>query len=327
MRISIVIPTFNRAWIFDQTIPTLANQTPGDFTYEVIFVANGSTDETDSILKSVVASKPEIFRYFWIQPTGGPSAPRNVGIRAATGDIVIITDDDVAPDADFVLRHAEFHRQYPASNEAAVGQVYVPSHLLDDPMSLFHQHYSYDRFQNLKKLTFFDFWTCNVSFKRQFMLDHGMFNETLLSMEDVEVAHRLQKAGMNLYYLPTARGQHLHESNPASLTAKAFAFGRWMYEITKYVPAELVKKRFGLVTTQFGIGWFLKRLARLIGFLLLDNPATRSFLRLIGATRGKRTRVTDFYYALVFQRAFLAGYYRSLFDAWRRPALPSAGAK
>lgn len=319
MRISVVIPTYNRAWIFDQTIPTLANQQTGHHTYEVIFVANGSTDQTDTVLKKVVATHPGKFRYFWIEPTGGPSAPRNFGIRAANGDVVIITDDDVAPDPDFVLRHAEFHERHPEPHHAAVGQVYVPQRLMGDPMSLFHEHYSYDRFKNLDRLSFFDFWTCNVSFKRQFMLGHGMFNETFLSMEDIEVAHRLERAGMQLHYLPGARGQHLHESNPASLSAKAFAFGKWLYHLTLAVPPEPVKRRFGLVTTQFGAGWFVKRLIRLCGFLLLDNPLTRLILRLMGGTREKRSRWTDAYYGLIFRRAFLIGYYKTALQGWLRP--------
>lgn len=316
MRVSIVIPTYNRAWIFPQILPALLNQNTGEHSYEIIFVANGSTDKTDAILTELAAKHPDRVRYFWIEPTGGPSAPRNVGIRAATGDIVVITDDDVAPDADFVFHHAEFHKRHPAAHDAAVGQVYVPERLMEDPMSLFHQHYSYDRFQNLKRLSFFDFWTCNVSFKRQFMLDHGMFNERFLSMEDIEVAHRLERAGMHLHYLPEAQGQHLHESNPASLQAKAFAFGLWMYHLTQAVPAGLVKRRFGLVTTEFGIGWFVKRILRLAVFVLFDNPLTRFVLRLLGGTGEKRSRWTDIYYGLVFHRAFLLGYYRSAFRAW-----------
>jgi len=324
MRVSIVIPTYNRAWIYGHTIPTLLNQETGSHSYEVIFVANGSTDETDAVLKSFEARHPGLFRYFWIEPTGGPSAPRNVGIRAATGEVVIITDDDVAPDADFVLSHAEFHQRHPESHAAAVGQVYVPKRLMDDPMSLFHEHYSYDRFQNLQNLSFFDFWTCNVSFKRQFMLDHGMFNESLLSMEDIEVAHRLERAGMQLHYLPSARGQHLHESNPASLTTKAFEFGRWMYHLTLHVPPALVKKRFGLVTTEFGPAWFLKRLARLSAFLVLANPLTGVSLRLLGGTGVRRSRLTDIYYGLIFRRAFLFGYYKSALRAWLKPGAKAA---
>jgi glycosyltransferase involved in cell wall biosynthesis len=324
MRISIVIPTFNRASLYALSIPALTNQITDGFTYEVIFVANGSTDDTDTILKSVVAASPEIFRYFWIQPTGGPSAPRNVGLRAATGDIVIIIDDDVVPDSDLVLRHAEFHRQHPERHAAAVGQTYVPDSQLEDPLSIFHSHYSYDRFRNAERLSFFDFWTCNVSFKREFMLQHGMFEEKIVLMEDVEVGHRLERAGMHLHYLPAARGQHLHHGNPATLKAKAFEFGRSVHVLTEYLPGELMKRRFGMVSTDLGVKWFISRLVRLLGFLLLDNPLTRLVLRLLGGTRPKRSTFTDAYYALVFRRAFFAGYYKTAFQARGNPNLTGA---
>ena len=317
MHLSIVIPTFNRAGLYAQTIPALAGQETRGFTYEVIFVANGSTDDTDTILKGVVAADPDKFRYFWIQPTGGPSAPRNVGIRAATGDVIIILDDDVAPDPDLVLHHMEFHRDHPEPHHAAVGQVYVPKHLLDDPMSLFHEHYSYDRLHNTQRLSFFDFWTCNVSVKRQFMLDHGMFDEKVLWVEDVEVAHRLERAGMHLHFVAAARGQHLHHTNPEKLAAIAFAFGSWIYKISARIPARLIKKRFGVVCLEFGPKWFLQRFVRLAGLLIVDNPLTRFLLYLLGATRSKRNRVTDFYYSLIFHRAFVTGYYKTWFqDRW-----------
>ena len=324
MRVSIVIPTFNRAGMFAHTIPALLKQQAGDFTYEVIFVANGSSDATDSILKGVVASHPETFRYFWIEPTGGPSAPRNVGIRAATGDVVIILDDDVAPDPDLVLRHVEFHRQHAEPHQAAVGQVYVPPHMLEDPMSIFHSHYSYDRLRNAELLTYFDFWTCNVSLKREFMLSRGMFNEHVPYFEDIEVAHRLEKAGMHLYFVPLAQGQHLHQSTPAKLADRAFAIGGGLYRVMEHMPAASVKKRFGLVSTEFGPKWFVKRLLRLVAFFLIDNPATRGLLRLLGATGRKRNRVTDAYYSLVFGRSFLAGYYKTWFKNRRLPAMARA---
>ena len=42
MRISIVIPTYNRAWLFPQTIPSLLNQQTGEHTYDR-FVATAAS--------------------------------------------------------------------------------------------------------------------------------------------------------------------------------------------------------------------------------------------------------------------------------------------
>jgi glycosyltransferase involved in cell wall biosynthesis len=119
MDVSLVIPTYNRANLIGKTIPALASQVTGDFTYEVIFVSNGSSDNTVEVLKEAAKRYSGRIRYYSIAPTGGPSAPRNVGIRAAQGDAVIILDDDVLPDPDLMLRHAEFHKAHPEPQHAA----------------------------------------------------------------------------------------------------------------------------------------------------------------------------------------------------------------
>ncbi|MGH9785876.1 MAG: glycosyltransferase family 2 protein, partial [Terriglobia bacterium] len=77
MHISVVIPTFNRSGLLVQTIPAYVNQRSApDLTYEVIFVSNGSTDDTEGVLKEAAARFPDKIRYYSIAPTGGPSAPR-----------------------------------------------------------------------------------------------------------------------------------------------------------------------------------------------------------------------------------------------------------
>jgi glycosyltransferase involved in cell wall biosynthesis len=315
MRVSIVIPTFNRSLLLPRTIPALANQkvTP-ELEYEVIFVSNGSTDNSGVILQDAVSQYPDKFRYIYSPPTGGPSAPRNIGIRAATGDVIIILDDDVLPDPELLLRHAEFHKAHPEPHHAALGEAYVPSHLLDDPMSLFHG-FPYEEVRNLQRLSYLHFWTCNVSFKRQFMLAHGMFDERFLYYEDMICAHRLASHGMHLHFVPAARGQHLHQLKASAVPAKGQWVGRWLYPFVEQIPERDVKKRFGILSMDIGILLLVKRLLMRMAFRVIDNSVTITYLKLAGATGNKRNRITDFYYFLVFRRNLLAGYYQAKREA------------
>ena len=308
IRVSIVVPTFNRARLLPQTIPALANQqTRPGVSYEVVFVSNGSSDASDEILREAVAQYPDRVRYYWIAPTGGPSAPRNRGIREATGDVIVILDDDVLPDPDLVLRYAEFHQQHPELNHAAVGEAYVPPHLLDDPMSLFHV-FPYDKVRHLERLPYLDFWTCNVSIKRQFMLESGMFDERFLYNEDVICGHRLNRNGMALHFLPGARGEHLHQLQPAGLAAKGIFTGRWIHATVQHLPEPEIIDRYGVLSAKLGPRRFAKRLLNRIVFRALDNPATRLALKWAGATNGRRSRVSDLYYYLLFRRNIVLGY-------------------
>jgi glycosyltransferase involved in cell wall biosynthesis len=317
MHVSVVIPTFNRSALLRRTVPALMNQKTDGFTYEVIFVSNGSSDDTGVVLDEMVAQNPEKLRYFYIDPTGGPSAPRNFGIRAATGDVVIILDDDVLPDSDLVLRHVEFHRRHPEQHHAATGEAYVPEEMLSDPMSIFHT-FPYHEVQGLERLSYLHFWTCNVTFKRQFMLEKGMFDESFLYYEDVLVAHKLEKNGMHLHFNPAARGQHLHQLKPSGVASKGFFTGLWLHAFEQRIPERVVRQRFGILTPSLGLLPFLRRLLNRSMFVVIDQRLTYALLEALGATNGKRTRVSDFYYWLMFRSNMLRGYAQAKKEARRR---------
>lgn len=312
--ISVVIPTHNRSKLLVKTIPALVNQQTDGFTYEVIFVSDGSSDNSENILKEAVAHHPDIFRYHYIDPTGGPSVPRNVGIRAAKGEVIIILDDDVLPEPDLVLRYAEFHKAHPQQHHAAVGELYVPPELLDDPMSLFRS-FSYDDLRKLDRLSFMHFWTCNVSVKRQFMLDAGMFNKNFLMYEDLICGYRLAQNGMHLHFLPSACGQHFHQLKPSGIPVRGLFYGRWLHPFIEYVPETIVKEKFGILSTDVGPYILTKRILRRLLLHIVANPFSMACLKMLGATSKKRTRITDLYYHALFRRNILKGYHQAKREA------------
>ena len=323
--VSVVIPTYNRSSLLGRTIPALMNQRTDGLEYEVIFVNNGSSDNSEAILKEAVARHPERLRYYYIPPTGGPSAPRNVGIRAARGQVVIILDDDVQPGPDLVLRHAQFHQAHPEPHYAAIGELHVPPELLEDPMSRFHS-FPYDKLSTLEELDFMHFWTCNVSVKRQFMLSSGMFDEEFLCYEDLICGYRLANNGMCLRFVPSARGRHLHQFKPSGVPAKGIFFGRWLLPLIECVPELAVKEKYGILSTDLGAALLARRLLRRLALHLVANPVTMACLRMLGATRSRRNRMTDLYYYALFRRNVLAGYRQSKREArgGRRPTVNKA---
>lgn len=88
--ISIVIPTFNRAYCLPQAIDSVLRQSHQNF--EIIIADDGSTDDTESMIRQRYASDPRI-RYFR-QENRGVSAARNFGIAQATGSYVALLDSD-----------------------------------------------------------------------------------------------------------------------------------------------------------------------------------------------------------------------------------------
>src|SRR6266567_204665 len=315
MDVSVVIPTFNREKLLPKTLPKLANQEAGNFSYEVIFVINGSTDGSEALLKDAAARWPDRIRYFYIPPSGSPAAPRNVGIRAAKGNVVIIIDDDVIPDPGLVFHHADFHRLHPEPHFAAVGELTIPEEVLDDPVSFFHEFINYDTLRAKDRLGYLDFWTCNVSVKRQFMLNHGMFDESLLYFEDGLCGYRLASKGMQLYFVSKARGQHLHQMKLTDVAAKGSLIGRSLYAFEQLVPEREVRQRYGILSADLGPKAYLFRLLNRVFLFSLSNPLFMAGLKAVATASRKRNRITDLYYYLLFRRNNLSAYTKAKRDA------------
>lgn len=92
-KISIIIPTFNRANLLGETLDSILAQSCEN--WECLIVDDGSTDETDNLLV-IYLKKEERFKYFK-RPGNklkGANACRNIGLENATGDYVIFFDSD-----------------------------------------------------------------------------------------------------------------------------------------------------------------------------------------------------------------------------------------
>jgi cellulose synthase/poly-beta-1,6-N-acetylglucosamine synthase-like glycosyltransferase len=165
------------------------------------------------------------------------------------------------------------------------------------------------------------FWTCNVSIKRQFMLEHGMFDEAFLFNEDVICGHQLDQAGMRLHFVPSARGEHIHQLTLAGLPAKAEFTGRWIFATVRRLPERAVLERYGVLGPELGWWRWARRVARRTLFRVVDNPITHVVLRALGAGSGRRNRWSDLHYGLLFRRWVVAGYHRA-----RREAASNEGA-
>ena len=87
--ISVVIPTYNSAHYLPATLRSVLAQSVRDL--EIIVVDDGSTDDTESVIHGL---KSEKILYIKQANSGGPSRPRNVGIRAARGKYISIFDSD-----------------------------------------------------------------------------------------------------------------------------------------------------------------------------------------------------------------------------------------
>ena len=88
--VSVIIPVYNREDYIGEAIESVLNQTYKNF--ELIIVNDGSTDNTENIVKGY-AEKDKRIKYFYQENQGAYSA-RNKGIEESNGEFISFLDSD-----------------------------------------------------------------------------------------------------------------------------------------------------------------------------------------------------------------------------------------
>jgi glycosyltransferase involved in cell wall biosynthesis len=86
-KVSVVVPSYNRAHLLDACLESVVRQTYRDF--EIVVVDDGSTDNT----AEVAARYAPLARYVWQENRGIPEA-YNRGIQEARGEYILFVDSD-----------------------------------------------------------------------------------------------------------------------------------------------------------------------------------------------------------------------------------------
>lgn len=90
LTVSVIIPTYNRSGYICSAIDSVLNQKNVKARLEIIVVDDGSTDNTEAVLKKY---KNKV-RYFRIDHSGLPAVARNFGISKSSGDLIAFQDSD-----------------------------------------------------------------------------------------------------------------------------------------------------------------------------------------------------------------------------------------
>ena len=93
LKVSVIVPVYNPGSNIDDCIESLLGQSLPPDEYEVIFVDDGSTDETPARLDALAAEHEHV-RVEHIPNSGWPGKPRNLGIEMARGEYVYFVDND-----------------------------------------------------------------------------------------------------------------------------------------------------------------------------------------------------------------------------------------
>ncbi|MFE9442742.1 glycosyltransferase family 2 protein [Streptomyces sp. NPDC006602] len=92
-KVSVIIPVYNPGKYIKPCVDSLLRQTLPADEFEVLFVDDGSTDDTPAELDALAKEHPH-FRVIHIPNSGWPGKPRNIGVSEAAGEYVQFLDQD-----------------------------------------------------------------------------------------------------------------------------------------------------------------------------------------------------------------------------------------
>jgi GT2 family glycosyltransferase len=246
-KLTVVMPSLNRAETIGRTLEYLAKQDLDPDAFEVILIEDGNTEATRRAVEAAMPLLPYELTFMQNDGHRGPGYTENRGLRAARAPIVLLLADDVFLQPGALRAHLESHERNPEPQVAVLGQVLQSPELTQ---SVFLHHWDPFGFRDLgsaEEVPWYMFWACNISVKRDFLLENAMFREHRgraadgrgsggAAHEDVELGHRLREHGLRILYNRDAWGFHYHVYTLERAIQRYYERGINWGEFYKYVP-------------------------------------------------------------------------------------------
>ncbi|MFJ2650147.1 glycosyltransferase [Streptomyces sp. NPDC087420] len=176
LRASVVVPVYNAGEHLDRCAASLTTQSLSPDSYEILFVNDGSTDDSADRLHRIASMHAHV-RVHHQENSGWPGKPRNVGVELARGAYVqfVDQDDELAPESlERLLALAERN-----GSDIVLGKVFGT---MAGPSNVFKR--TVERC-TVKDAPLMESLTPHKMFRRSFLLEHGIkFPEGRVRLED-----------------------------------------------------------------------------------------------------------------------------------------------
>lgn len=209
--VSVILPTYKRREMLPRILGPLLEDAA---TTEVIPVVDGGGDGSYEFL--VAAARADNRLRPLLTGHQGQAAAQQLGAEHATGDVLLLLDDDVVPDPHLVSGHALHHQD--AEDVVVVG--YMPVSPVAPPTKVDWMVTRYaDRYERIVRRWRYDsdqillhLWGGNVSLRRAHLADLPLHRTDcqITYHLDWEFGLRCRKRGMRGRFAPELRATHYY---------------------------------------------------------------------------------------------------------------------
>jgi glycosyltransferase involved in cell wall biosynthesis len=241
-KISIIIPTYNRADSLQRALNSLWEQDLPADQFEVIVVDDGSTDHTSTLVGE--SARPVCYIR---QSQAGPGVARNTGATAASSPLLLFFDDDVVATPQLLTNHLKVHNAMPEP-VSVLGYTPFDPACVTSPVMAYHDRRWTNIFAAVRaayqregKLPFNFFISLNLSVPRQEFERIGPFYTGFdAAYEDTELGLRFAQAGIPHLFSEEAKAIHKPMLTLDSLTVRQERFGYLSAQYYRHHPDNML---------------------------------------------------------------------------------------
>ena len=248
-KLSIIIPTRNRALILEGTLSEIS-KCSGIEDCEIILCDDGSTDDTQRIIKDFTITNHNLTVKCFNDGPKGVAFQRNRAADLAEGAILLFAADDIRPEnTNWIMDHLKLHALQPDNKFAVLGKMTWPSSSLLPTNAVMAtvqgRRGEQFGFADLEGNSFVDwrfFYTSNLSVKKNLVSNWTRNGFSLefpeINFEDIEFAYRLySKNELNIFYSSVPTGLHFQSMGVNQFCARQRTAGRMAAKFTELQPS------------------------------------------------------------------------------------------
>jgi glycosyltransferase involved in cell wall biosynthesis len=180
-KVSVIVPTYNRASWLEETLRSVVSQTFKDF--ELIVVDDGSIDNTSQIMQSFPDAQ-----YFSMGKNSGVSKARNLGLDYAKGEFICFLDSDDLWDERKLEVQLHWMKNNIDSQVCYTNEIWIRNGVRVNPMNK-HRKYTGDIFRYCLALCIVS--PSSVMLRKELFDKVGNFDESLPACEDYDLWLRI----------------------------------------------------------------------------------------------------------------------------------------
>lgn len=231
--VSVIIPTCGRPACLERCLAALARQTLRGAGFEVIVCVDGVESDVEPLARILAEAARSLSLRTVAQPRAGPAAARNRAADIARGTLLAFTDDDCAPEPDWLARLLARHEREPdallggaIANALPASSYAAATHLVTSYTLEYATHHA---------MVLRGFTTSNLALPaRRFHALGGFSREFQRAAgEDYDLCARWQHNRWPMAYVREALVWHAHHHDWRSFCRQHFEYGRALLKVRR----------------------------------------------------------------------------------------------